>query len=236
MRVASSLKSIKSFNVINTKDTNTLDNKSNLIPEKLNHSMTLSFCLSILLVCGLGIHIIENGLDNIGLNQIIMFMIALGLLLHKSPLRYMNAVRAGASGCSGIMIQFPLYAGIMSMMTTSGIMDQITELFINNSTKETMPIFTMISAGIVNLFVPSGGGQWAMQAPIALQSGLEFGIAPGKMVMAVAYGDQLTNMLQPFWALPLLAISGVRAKDIVGYTTIIMIAALIWITFGLLIF
>ena len=93
----------------------------------------------------------------------------------------------------------------------------------------------MISAGIVNLFIPSGGGQWAIQAPIALESGMQLGLKPGTMVMAVAYGDQLTNMLQPFWALPLLAITGVRARDIVGYTAIVMVAAGICITVGLLV-
>jgi short-chain fatty acids transporter len=94
----------------------------------------------------------------------------------------------------------------------------------------------MLSAGVVNLFVPSGGGQWAIQAPIAIESGLQSGVSQGTMVMAVAYGDQLTNMLQPFWALPLLAITGVRARDIVGYTAIIMVAAGIWMGIGLLVF
>ena len=122
----------------------------------------------------------------------------------------------------------------MAMMAASGLMADLTEVFVANSTSDSMPIFTMISAGIVNLFVPSGGGQWAIQAPVALESGMQLGIAPGKMVMAVAYGDQLTNMLQPFWALPLLAITGVRARDIIGYTAVVMFAALTWIMIGLL--
>ena len=92
------------------------------------------------------------------------------------------------------------------------------------------------SAAVVNLFVPSGGGQWAVQGPIAMLAGAQDGIPLGKMVMSVAYGDQLTNMLQPFWALPLLAITGVKARDIVGYTAIVMIVAAIWITVSLLVF
>jgi short-chain fatty acids transporter len=83
------------------------------------------------------------------------------------------------------------------------------------------------------LFVPSGGGQWAIQGLIALQAGFAEGVDAGKMVMSVAYGDQLTNMLQPFWALPLLSITGVEAKDIVGYTAMLMIFALCWVTLGL---
>ena len=145
----------------------------------------------------------------------------------------MQAVTRGAKGCAGIIIQFPLYAGIMAMMVASGLMGQLTELLLSIGSQDTIPILTMISAGIVNLFVPSGGGQWAIQAPIALESGLQAGISPGTMVMAVAYGDELTNMLQPFWALPLLAITGVRARDIVGYTALVMVIVGVWIAFGL---
>jgi short-chain fatty acids transporter len=104
------------------------------------------------------------------------------------------------------------------------------------STPGTLPLLTMSSAAVVNIFVPSGGGQWAVQGPIALTAGADAGVPLGKMVMSVAYGDQLTNMLQPFWALPLLAITGVKARDIVGYTTILMLLAGAWIGVGLLVF
>ncbi|MDQ7014491.1 MAG: TIGR00366 family protein [Planctomycetota bacterium] len=91
------------------------------------------------------------------------------------------------------------------------------------STPEMLPVLTFLNAGAVNLFVPSGGGQWAVQGPIAMQAAVDAGVSPAKMVMAAAYGDQLTNMLQPFWALPLLAITGVKARDIVGYTALVMV-------------
>jgi short-chain fatty acids transporter len=104
------------------------------------------------------------------------------------------------------------------------------------STETTLPLFTFLSAGVVNLFVPSGGGQWAIQGPIALKAGIDQGVPVGKMIMAVAYGDQLTNMLQPFWALPLLAITGVKARDIVGYTALLMLFAAVWMAIWLLVF
>ena len=202
-------------------------------PEKLNHSPVIAWLLGVPLLVALWRYVWVSGVDRIGLNEITMFMLGIGLLLHGSPLSYMHAITKGAKGCAGIIIQFPLYAGIMAIMVASGLMGQLTELLLSIGTQETIPILTMISAGIVNLFVPSGGGQWAIQAPIALESGLQAGIAPGTMVMAVAYGDELTNMLQPFWALPLLAITGVRARDIVGYTAIVMVVIAVWIAFGL---
>ena len=139
-------------------------------------------------------------------------------------------------GCAGIIVQFPLYAGVMAMMATSGLLGLFAEAAITASTPTTLPLFTTGSAAIVNIFVPSGGGQWAVQGPIALVAGVDAGVPVGKMVMSVAYGDQLTNMLQPFWALPLLAITGVKARDIVGYTALVMLVAAVWIAIGLLAF
>jgi len=205
------------------------------LPDKLNHSPYIAWLLAVPLLIALCRYMYVSGIDRVGLNEITMFMLGAGLLLHGSPVGYMQAVARGAKGCAGIIIQFPLYAGIMAIMVASGLMGSLTELMVGMGSKDTLPLLTMLSAGIVNLFVPSGGGQWAIQAPIALESGLQSGVSPGTMVMAVAYGDQLTNMLQPFWALPLLAITGVRARDIVGYTVIVMVAATVWIAFGLLI-
>lgn len=206
------------------------------LPDRLNHSAIIAWLLGIPLLLALGRYMAVSGVDRIGLNEITLFMLGAGLLLHGSPVGYMNAIGNGAKGCAGIIIQFPLYAGIMAIMVASGLMGTVTELFVTMGSQESIPLLTMLSAGVVNLFVPSGGGQWAIQAPIAIESGLQSGVSQGTMVMAVAYGDQLTNMLQPFWALPLLAITGVRARDIVGYTAIMMVAAGIWMGIGLLVF
>lgn len=205
------------------------------LPDRLNHSPLVAWLLGIPLLLAIGRHVAVNGVDRVGLNEITLCMLALGLLLHGSPVGYMRAITEGARGCAGIIIQFPLYAGIMAMMATSGLMATLTEHFVAIGNDTTLPVLTMVSAGVVNLFVPSGGGQWAIQAPIALESGTHAGVSPGTMVMAVAYGDQLTNMLQPFWALPLLAITGVRARDIVGYTAIVMVAAGAWMIIALVI-
>lgn len=175
------------------------------------------------------------GLGRLGLDQINAAMFGLGLVLHASPVRYLRAVEDAARGCAGIIVQFPLYAGVMAMMAASGLLAMFAEAANAASTPGTLPWLTMSSAAVVNIFVPSGGGQWAVQGPIALVAGAESGVPLGKMVMSVAYGDQLTNMLQPFWALPLLAITGVKARDIVGYTTIVMLFAGGWMALALLV-
>lgn len=196
----------------------------------------LGISLGIALLLGFGLYARDQGIARLGLNQVNAIMLGVGLVLHASPTSYLRAVEDAARGCAGIILQFPLYAGVMGIMAASGMLVMFAGFATTYSSQSTLPLLTFASAGVVNIFVPSGGGQWAVQGPIALQAGAEQGVPVGKMIMSVAYGDQLTNMLQPFWALPLLAITGVKARDIVGYTALLMIIAAIWMSFTLLVF
>jgi len=177
-----------------------------------------------------------SGITRLTPDTVNMTVLMLGLVLHGTPRRYVRAVEEAARGCAGIVLQFPLYAGIMGLMSVSGLSAELSTAIAASSNETTLPLLTLVSAGVVNLFVPSGGGQWAVQGPIAMQAAVDAGVSPSKMVMAVAYGDELTNMLQPFWALPLLAITRAKARDIVGYTAIVMVAAGGWMALGLLVF
>jgi short-chain fatty acids transporter len=118
------------------------------------------------------------------------------------------------------------------MMSGSGLSVALSNAF-SGVGAGAFGVLSFLSAGLLNLFIPSGGGQWAVQGPILVESALALGVAPSTAVMAMAYGDQWTNMLQPFWALPLLAITGVRARDIIGYSVIWMVAGGVWIAAGL---
>ena len=170
----------------------------------------------------------QSGVMRLTPNEVNLTMLMLGLILHGTPRSFIGAVEEGARGCAGIIVQFPLYAGIMGVMHTSGLTAQLTEAIGNAATPTTLAPLTCLSAGVVNLFVPSGGGQWGVQGPIVIESAIAAGVPLPKAVMALAYGDQLTNMLQPFWALPLLAITGVKAREIVGYTAVVMVLGLAW--------
>jgi len=213
-----------------------VDDESTGMAGVLDRSRLLSWLLALALLAALVRYAQVSGIGNIGLNVVNGGMIALGLVLHGSPRRYMAAIEDAARGCAGIIIQFPLYAGIMALMVSSQLVNRIAEGMTAWASPDTIPLFTFASASVVNLFIPSGGGQWAVQGPIALRTAFDAGIEPGRMIMAVAYGDQLTNMLQPFWALPLLAITGAKAREIVGYTAIMMIVSGAWIALGLWLF
>ena len=145
-------------------------------------------------------------------------LLGLAFLLHGSLKRFLQAVEAAIGGTSGILIQFPLYFGIMGIMSSTGLVEALSMAMVKLSTPATFELWTVLSAGIVNVFVPSGGGQWAVQGPLLIRAALDLGVPLDRTILAMAYGDELTNMLQPFWALPLLGITGLAAKDILPFT------------------
>jgi short-chain fatty acids transporter len=206
------------------------------IPDRLDRSPVIMWLLAIPLALGLWRYARVSSFASISLNEVNAAMLALGLFLHGSPRAYMLAIEDGARDCGSIMIQFPIYAGIMAMIGAAHLIEPITTQFTSVASARTLPCFSFFAATLVGLLVPSGGAQWGMQGPLALQTGAALGVEPGRMIMSIAYGDELANMLQPFWALPLLAITGVRARDIVGYTAVAMLVAGAWMTLGLLIF
>ncbi len=176
----------------------------------------------------------SKGLLGLDLNIVNFTLLLGGLILHGTPGSYAKAIVGGVRASSGVILQFPFYAGIMGMMTASGLAGVIAGWFVSISTPVTYPFWTLLSAGLINLAVPSGGGQWAVQGPILLEATGALGVDLGRNIMAMSYGDELTNMIQPFWALPLLGITRLRAGDILGYTAVPMVAALLIMVAGLL--
>jgi len=201
------------------------------MPQRLERSRVVALLIAAPALLWLALRFTAEGVDALTLNTANLLFFSLGLLLHGSPTRYAKAIDGAARSCAGVILQFPLYAGIMGVMSDSGLAARLSAAFadIAGQSEAALAGLTFLSAGVVNFFVPSGGGQWAMQGPIAMQAALDAGARPERILMAVAYGDQLTNMLQPFWALPLIAITGVKAREIVGYTVLVMAVAAVWL-------
>jgi short-chain fatty acids transporter len=176
---------------------------------------------------------LATGVRNLDINSVNLCFLFIGMLLQGSLRRYASAIADGAKGAGAIILQFPLYFGILGLMKVSGMITWLSDAMVNLSTQSSFPSLAYLSAGIVNLFVPSGGGQWGVQRDILLSSGASQGVDPVLTIMAFSYGDAWTNMLQPFWALPLLGIMGLRAKDIIGYTAMVFLLMAVVVPLGL---
>jgi short-chain fatty acids transporter len=161
------------------------------------------------------------------LNSVILLGLLLGLVLHWRPIAYVDAVKNAARVSGSLILQYPLYGGIMGMMTATGLAAVISKALLGFSTARTLPFWTYVSSLIITLFIPSGGGHWAVQGPFVLPAAKELHASMAATTMAVAMGESVANMLQPFFALPLLAIAGVPMRRMLGFMVITFLVALL---------
>jgi short-chain fatty acids transporter len=191
------------------------------VANALNNSIILNY---IIVIMGL-VYIIsyfQKGF-NLELNILNFIFIMIGLALHKTPRNYMNAIVKAMPTTAGIAFQFGFYAGIMGMMSGAGLISVIAKWFVSFSTPFTFPLWTLVSASVVNIFVPSAGGQWIIQGPIMIEAANILGLPPAIAVNGVTLGDLVTNLFQPFFALITLGLSGLRLRDIWGYVLVAMV-------------
>lgn len=206
------------------KDTDSIDKipENPSVGDVLNHSRILAYAFAALGLVYIVYHFATKGFD-LNINMVNTIFLIAGILMHGNIANYIGAIKDAIGGVSGVVFQFPLYAGIMGMIKYSGLVTILANGIVSVSTAFTFPMMTFFSASLVNLFVPSGGGQWAVQGPIAIESAKLMNADIIKTALAVGYGNTWTNMFQPFWAIALLGITGLKAKDIMGYTTAIML-------------
>ncbi|MDR1701376.1 MAG: short-chain fatty acid transporter [Sporomusaceae bacterium] len=197
--------------------------------DKMERGPLFSILITVMGFVYIIMYFAKNGFA-LNLDIVNFTFLILGVALHKTPRRFLDALAEAVKGAGGVLLQFPFYAGIAAMMVgKSAAGESIAGIFsigfVSISTEFTFPLWAFLSAGLVNFFVPSGGGQWVVQAPIILPAAQELGVHPAVASMCIAFGDAWTNMIQPFWALPALGIAGLGARDIMGYCIIDLLVA-----------
>lgn len=198
-----------------------------------------SWIITVLLVLmGLfyEIHTIKTKGFELDINGFIFIVLMLGLIFHWRPIRYVRSFESSAKTVGPILLQFPLYGGIMGIMTGTGLAAAIAQSFVSFSSEHTLPFWSFISSNLISLFVPSGGGHWAVQGPFMIPAAVKLHADPAMTAMGTAMGEETANMIQPFWALPILAIARLGIKDIMGYCVIALVIGLILYGGSLLIF
>lgn len=204
------------------------------IAERIDHSTVINALLCIMGIAYLVWHFYSKGFD-LNLNIVIFIFFISGAALHGKPINYVKAISIAIRGAGGIALQFPLYGGIQGIMLGTGLAKVIAGWFVAISSGQTFYMLQFLAAGVINVFIPSGGGQWAAQGPITIEAANLLGIDVVRSAMMVAWGDQWTNMIQPFWALPLLGLAGLSARDVMGYTTMTLIwSGVVFVIFSLL--
>ncbi len=192
----------------------------NTIANKLNNSRILAYTIGALGLIYIVIYF-TNG-NSLNLNILNFIILFIGIILLGTPARYAEHLADGIKTISGIVLQFPFYAGIMAIMAASGLVDTIAKVFVDLSNEHTLPFWGLISSFFINFFAPSAGGHWAVQGPFMIDAAKELGASLSETSMSVMLGNAWNDLVQPFWILPALALSRLKLKDIMGFLVMIM--------------
>jgi short-chain fatty acids transporter len=193
--------------------------RTDTLGSTLDNAWILNLVLVLFGIFALVVEWTRKGFS-LDLNSVIICLVLGGLLLHWRPSAYIGAVKHAARISGSLVLQYPLYGGLMGIITTTGLAGVLSKIFIRYSTGHTLPFFTYLTSMMITLFVPSGGGHWAVQGPFAVPAAVQLHSSLAGTTMAVAMGESVANMLQPFWALPILAIAGIPMRRMMGFMVV----------------
>lgn len=191
---------------------------TNTLAHKLNHSRILSLLIGLCGIAYVAFHFNKGG--TLDLNLINFIILFLGIIMLGTPLAYAEKLNEGIKTIGGIILQYPFYAGIMAIMAASGLVDSISQVFVDVSSEHSLPFWGLLSSFVINFFAPSGGGHWMIQGPFMIDAAKTLNSSLAQTSMAVMLGNAWNDLVQPFWILPALALSKLKLKDIMGYTVI----------------
>ncbi|MBX4260298.1 TIGR00366 family protein [Clostridium estertheticum] len=177
-----------------------------------------------LVIVSIGIVYVFNVINTKGpiaaldLNTYNFIFLMLGMLLHWTPRSFLNAAAKAIPATGGVLIQFPIYAGIFGVLMGSGLTELLMKFFLSISTQNTFPAIVGIYSAILGLFLPSGGGKFVVEAPYLLEAAKHLHVGLGWVVQVYNAAEALPNFINPFWMLPLMGIMGVKARDLAGFS------------------
>ena len=196
------------------------------LADAIEHRYALNLVMGLLGLSGAWTLYAEGGY-RMSLNVFNFAFLFVALLLHPSPASFTQAATRGATYVHGIVVQFPFYAGMYGLIRYSGLAETIGHWFVSIASPRTFPVIIYWYSGVLSYFIPSGGSKWAVEAPYVVSAAQALAVPIPHAILAYAWGDMSTHFLQPFWAIPLLAIARVEFKDIVGYLALLFVVNLV---------
>lgn len=184
---------------------------------RIEHSPLVNLIVGIMGIIWLIWYFSQKGWAGINLDVVNFAFLMVGVLLHWTPASFLKAALEGGTFIWGVVVQFPFYAGIFGIIKFSGLAEVMANWFTAIATKSTYPFIVLWYSGILNYIVPSGGSKWAIEAPYIIQAAANLGVSAPATVIAYAWGDMVTDVIQPFWAIPLLGVAKLGFRDIMGY-------------------
>jgi short-chain fatty acids transporter len=204
--------------------------------DKMNGSRILMYLVGIAGLVYIVYSFATNGIiKSLNFNFVIFLFLTLNAFLYNTPHKFVTAFRDSMKPATEVMMQFPFYGGIMGMMAGSGLTKVMADGLIQVATVQTLPLFSYYSASVVNLFVPSQGGQWIVQGPVLVEAAKSLNADISLVINAFVFGDEATNLIQPLYIIPALSLVGMKLKEVWGFMAFIWLVWFIVTSLGLLV-
>lgn len=200
-----------------------VDKKALTPAQRWDRSPVLMWIVGLAGLFWVGKFFYTKGITNLNLDILNFTFLVIGVLLHGTPADFMDSVKKATGTVYGVIIQFPFYAGIFGMISYSGLAEIIADWFVSISTAETYPWIIFVYSAFLNFFVPSGGSKFVIEAPYVIPAAKQLGANVNYVINAYTSGDLTTNLLQPFWALPILGAFRLTFREILPYGLIIFL-------------
>ena len=192
------------------------------LADKMNGSRILMLIIGAAGLFVIGDSIMKKGImKSLDFNFVIFLFLTLNAFLYNTPKKFVDAFKDTMRSASEVMLQFPFYGGIMGMMMASGLGKVLADFLIRIASQDTIYMYSFLSAAFVNLFIPSQGGQWIVQGPILMEAGKAMNANLPLIMNAFVAGDEVTNLLQPLYVIPALALVGMKLKEVWGFMAFI---------------
>ena len=192
------------------------------LADKMNGSRILMLIINTAGLFVIGDSIMKKGImKSLDFNFVIFLFLTLNAFLYNTPKKFVDAFKDTMRSASEVMLQFPFYGGIMGMMMASGLGKVLADFLIRIASQDTIYMYSFLSAAFVNLFIPSQGGQWIVQGPILMEAGKAMNANLPLIMNAFVAGDEVTNLLQPLYVIPALALVGMKLKEVWGFMAFI---------------
>jgi short-chain fatty acids transporter len=202
------------------------------VAQRLERSPLVPLALGCLLAGWLFYHFVTKRLSH-DINSLNTTLLLLGLLLHRTVKRFAAALEQGAGKSWAVIVLYHLYAGVAGLIQYTAVGDKVVRLAASICTKSTFPLITAAAGALFACFIPSSGGQWAVQGFVTVKTAMAVGVSVQRGILALGVGDHVGNFITPFWYVVIAGIARVDFRCFFGYGVVF---GVIWFVIGVVVF
>jgi short-chain fatty acids transporter len=200
--------------------------------ERLEKNPTIAMIMCVILAGWLYYHFLVKGLS-LDINSLNATLLFLTFLLHRNVQRFMQAVQQGVIASWAVIVLYHLYAGVAGLIQHTTVGERAAAFTASFATASTFPLITALGGMMFSIFIPSSGGQWAIEGFVTAKAAMAVGVSVQRGMLSLGIGDHMGNLMTPFWYLVVAGVARLDFRKFFGYG---LVFAAIWFVIGVVVF